>query len=451
MEKTVLMIQAFSLRYRTSNKKILNNIHLQITRGECVSIIGKTGSGKTTLLLAITGFVEKAEISGTIQVLPSQNRHLVGLILQNPNTQLLSQTVGEEIAFGLENLCVPPYQMKPMIINALNDVGLDIPINFKVKHLSMGQKYRLVIASQLVMSPGLILLDEPCGQLDQQGIDDLCQIILTLKKKGISFLICEHHARKLRDITDQFFEMNNHGNLFQINPPNDQADNNRYEKPADRSHLSEPIIQMQQVSIGFDHKKQVLSYFNATIYKGDIVAIYGKNGSGKTILLRSICGFIKPSKGKISICEHPPTPTKLRYKVGILFQNPQKQLFETTVFKELSFQLRRIKIDVNTIPKRIQTILDQLGLTDTIHESPFKLSYGQKHLVAMASILVNRPEIIILDDPFAGIDREMAQKIIVALKQLNRDYHCTIIWTSHEIGLFQSFSTQTILTGLKDD
>jgi energy-coupling factor transport system ATP-binding protein len=450
MGNTVLTIQDVSLRYQTSHKNILNHIHLQITQGECVSIIGKTGSGKTTLLLAIAGFIEKAEISGTIQIFQSQNRHPVGLILQNPDTQLLSQTVGEEVAFGLENLCVPPDQMKPLIINALKAVGLDKPLDFKVKHLSMGQKYRLIIASQLVMSPCLILLDEPCGQLDQPGIDDLCQIILTLKKNGISFLICEHHARKLKNITDQFYEMDKHGHLFQITP-NDQPDNNRNDTPADRRHLSEVIIQMQQVSIGFDHKKQVLSHLNATIHKGDIVAIYGKNGSGKTMLLRSICGFIKPSKGKILICEYPPIPAKLRYKAGILFQNPQKQLFELTVFNELSFKLKRLNIDDNTIQKRIQGILDQLDLTDTMHESPFKLSYGQKHLVAMASILVNRPEIILLDDPFAGIDRQMAQKIIDALKQLNREYQSTIIWTSHEIGLFQSFSTQTIMTGLKDN
>jgi energy-coupling factor transport system ATP-binding protein len=445
MAEPLLTIQDLSLKYQTAEKKILNHIHLQIKRGECIRIIGKTGSGKTTLLLAIAGFIEKADIFGTIQRIQTKNMHPIGLILQNPETQLFSQTVGEEVAFGLENLCVPPDQMKPMITNALNDVELDKPLSFKVKHLSMGQKYRLIMASQLVMSPRLILLDEPCGQLDQQGIDALTQIILNLKKKDISFMICEHHEKQLRTITDQFFVMNQHGNLVQTTYQNEPSGNVNHEKPAEDNNVSSEIITFRNVSIAFDHRKQVLSDFNATIRKGDIVAIYGKNGSGKTILLRSLCGFIKPSKGYIHICGHPPAPTKLRYKAGILFQNPQKQLFETTVFKELSFQLRRLKIDDLTIQNRIHEILDRFGLANFVHNSPFKLSYGQKHLVAMASIIVNRPEIIILDDPFAGIDTQMAQKIIVALKQLNRTYQCTIIWTSHEIGLFQSFSTQTIL------
>jgi len=440
MQKSVLTVQDFFLGYRESHQQILNNINMQINAGECCCVIGKTGSGKSSLLLAIAGLLDQEIISGTIQ----KNGH-VGIILQNPETQLLSHTVGEEIAFGLENLCVAPDHMTPLINEVLQSVGLEKPLSFPVKHLSMGQKYRLIMASHLVMSPQLILLDEPSGQLDQPGIDKLSGIIAQLKEKNVSFLICEHNTEKLKTIVDNFFVINNQGSLNTFNLNSIHSNHNIHHNFSFCIPFEETIIQADNLTIGYKNHKTIVSNFNLTVNKGDIVSICGKNGTGKTSLIRTFCGFMKPTKGVIKIFGKSPTPKALRFQMGLLFQNPQKQLFETTVFKELSFQLLRLHLSPKTIEKRIIKILKQFDIEHLIHDSPFKLSFGQKHLIIIASILAARPEIIILDDPFAGIDHLMVYKIINVLSKMNHDYRTTIIWTSHDPEAFSFFSTQRIV------
>jgi len=452
MPDLALCVKNYTFAYENSGKNILRNINLKVKIGECCCIIGSTGSGKTTLLLAIAGLIHRGKSSGSI-ITPQikinnknfqkhQTGHRIGIVLQNPETQLLTQTVGEEIAFGLENLCVAPEKMTEKILQALHAVGLNKPLNCPVNHLSMGQKYRLIVAAQLVMGSRLLLLDEPCGQLDEDGIKSLEQIISTLKQRGISFLICEHNAEKLKKVIGHVFLINKKNQLIETNFEQ-TASYTTCPKISYPDKNQEIIIQCNNLSIELEHGKKILSDFNLNIKKGEILSIYGANGTGKTSLLRSLCGFIKPVSGSIAVFGKTPSPKSLRGKIGILFQNPQKQLFETSVFNELAFIVRRLKIHED-IHSRIFTILKEFNLTEFCDHPTFKLSFGQKHLVAVACIIVSRPEIILLDDPFAGIDSDMAESIIKVLIDLNKSYDSTIIWTSHDIGNYGYFANKTL-------
>ena len=446
---SILYVKNFSFSYESSKKNILNNISFTINEGECSVIIGKTGTGKSTLLLAIAGLLENGYLSGSIKFHKANknSKSQIGIVLQNPETQLLTQTIGEEIAFGLENLCIPPDKMTNNIYQALKYVGLNHSLSFAVKNLSMGQKYRLMIAAQLAMSSRLILIDEPCAQLDKDGIEALKQIIFELKKKGISFLICEHDASELKSITDNLYLMEKSELKETSQLSSEIALENKFFL-TNKVNGTDEIINCKNISFKWENKKEILSGFNLSIKKGEVVAIYGKNGSGKTTLIRAICGFIKPTDGSISVYGSKPIPKKLRFKVGILFQNPQKQLFETSVYKELSFMTKRMNIYDENVQAEILRILEKLGLNQFNESSPFKLSFGQKHLISLTSIIISKPEIIILDDPFAGIDLKLTEKIMQLLFELNKNNHSTIIWTSHSIDLFKHFSNKRVYLGV---
>ena len=162
--------------------------------GNAIVITGPTGIGKSTLLMAIQGLLPKGKEEGRIRVCQNSSRQASGLVLQNPNTQILTASIGAEVAFGLENLCVPAGEMKPRVLNALAETGLDVPLDRDPKKLSMGQKYRLILSALIVMRPRLLMIDEPSGQLDPQGLEKLKQVLHGAKSLKMGLLISEHSA-----------------------------------------------------------------------------------------------------------------------------------------------------------------------------------------------------------------------------------------------------------------
>ena len=441
---TIICLKDYSYAYPETDECILKNIDLTIRTGECHCISGPTGSGKTTLALALKGLLPQGIQKGEM-LFPSilkGEMPRIGIVLQNPETQILRSTIGSEAAFGLETLCVDPQKMPALVLDALSSLGLEKPLNNKTAMLSMGQKYRLIVASHLVMEPHLLILDEPAGQLDPEGLNRLLDAIMRLKNSGVAFLLCENRPKTLSGVVDFFWHLEEDGS---VRPGLSSLLESKEVEPlvvAPQSphEMGEEIISARDLSLCFDTGSAILSSSSFTIHSGQRVLIDGLNGSGKTSLLRCILGFLQPAQGEVRIFAQKPVPGNLQGRVGCLFQNPQRQIFETSVFEEVAFPLKRMGQKEKDIRYKVMESRTLCSIEDLSDKSPHKLSYGQKHLVALACALVHNPSLLILDDPFAGLDVQKTASIRELLFYINEKQGTTIIWTSHEPGAMRQWA-----------
>ena len=439
----IVVIDRFSYAYPEAATCTLRDVSLQIKPGECHLLEGPTGSGKTTLLMAIRGLLPPGRQSGTINLTPvpgSAFSGAPGFIQQNPKAQLLCAGLGADIAFGLENHCVDPAKMAFQVEQALKLAGLKRPLDFPVDSLSMGQQYRTCIAGQLVMAPLLVMMDEPVAQLDPRGRAKALEIIHQLKASGRAILLCEHHPEFLQPVVDRSWRLESDGRITET-AIYTQAKAN-ISKPAGIKHSSQtvdpadirnkPLITVKGLAFTSRCGGLDLKTLNFKAGKGECIVVCGPNGSGKTTLIRILAGLVKPLSGTVEVFGAAPDLKNLRGRLTVLFQDPGKQLFETTVFDEVAFSARRSMIAEEYIADRVKSLLNELGLYHLAQASPHTLSYGQKHLVGLAALLAGKPEILLLDDPFAGLDSDHATRVIQLVNKVSAEYGTTVLWTTHD-------------------
>jgi len=436
MTPSLVELQSFSFRYAGARQPVLRGISLQIRAGECHCLTGATGSGKTTLALALKGLLPSGVRSGRVQV-PVEGRARragVGLVMQNPETQLFAGNIGEEVAFGLENLGFPAAEMEPRVRAALRSVGLDRPLSTPVAPLSMGEKYRLLLAATLVLQPQVLILDEPAAQLDAAGLKDLHDILAALKVDGIAVLICEHRPQPLHDLIDYFWRLDEAGQLQA--GQQDRASAVDF-APSDVTVSALPIvpaITANDLVVRGGAEREIWSNASFRIWPGERILVQGANGAGKSTLLHLLAGLQKPLNGELAVLGRKPSLGGLRGRLGCLLQNPQKQLFEDTVAAEVGFALQRKGVGRQEQKWKVDATLDACGLRNLAGASPHKLSFGQKHLVALAAVLAVGPELVLLDDPFAGLDHPSQQRAWSLLLEQNLQQGTTLVWTSHHVG-----------------
>ena len=396
---------------------LYSGVDLEIGPGKCLCITGSTGCGKSTLLRTMAGLHEPGpgrvllDGQAVSQALPGG----IGLIMQNPGTQLLCPDIGSELAFGLENLCVPPTDMTGRMLRAMSRVGLDstaLPLDRSVGNLSVGQKYKLLLAAVLVMEPRILLLDEPCAQLDQDGIDALNAILENFLAEGGSVVLCEHDPAPLRAIQRIFAIADQ-----TLRPADNPAPLTLPSPP--RLPRQPPVATLRSASLELGDKR-IWDSLDFTLRQGEIAVIHGDNGTGKTSLLRCLTGFQALSSGSASVFGEPPTPKKLRGRIGLLIQNPARQLTADTVLDEVCFSLSYRKLPKEKCRVLGMEILDKLNLETLAERPPFLLSHGEQHLVALASVLAVEPELLLLDDPFVGLDPACVAKVWTILHRLAR-------------------------------
>ena len=461
-----LHLERFSYAYPETQDWVLRRISLEIRPGQCHCITGPTGCGKTTLLMAIRGLLPQGRREGSLFLTDGSTS--AGIVMQNPSVQLLGVHLGAEVAFGLENHCVPPGLMPARVRKALARVGLGRPLAMPVASLSMGQQYRACLAGTLVMEPALVLLDEPVAQLDPNGLGRLMAAVARLKRDGKAVLICDHRPEALMPVIDATWRMDRAGGLASSGPEaaflnirrldDDHAGSGNAfplspglpwkEEPCDSGnpgHADCPtVIRVREIVLHRFESAAGQAPLSFDVRRGERVAICGPNGSGKTTLVKCLAGLDQPCSGSIEVFGRSPDPVDLRGRMGVLFQNPRNQLFETTVFDEVAFAARRRLGSRPAAAERVHRLLKLLDLESLAKVSPHALSYGQKHLVGLAAVAAGEPELLILDDPLAGLDNHKIQKAMALLTHLNAQAGTTLLWTSHHDDLPDGWAHRTI-------
>ena len=513
MKKPVIEFVDFTFQYRAQAKPTLNNINLTIYEGEKVLIVGPSGSGKSTLSNCVNGLVpfsNEGEISGSLKVKGKETKEMsifelsnsVGTVLQDPDGQFIGLTVGEDIAFKLENDCVSQKEMKEKVKIVSEIVGIDTHLDSAPYSLSGGQKQRVTLAGVMVGEVDILLFDEPLASLDPATGKSAIELIDQIQKKtNKTILIIEH---RLEDVlhcpVDRIIVVDNGRIAADINPAELLSSNLLIEtgireplyitalkyagcdiKPEmhpehidtlnvdscreklkewyedtiedEQKVNNEPILEMKNVKFSYESGKEILHGVSFKVNKGEMVSIVGRNGAGKSTISKLICGFYKPTEGQILFNGRDlinDTIKERAEKIGIVMQNPNQMISKTMIFDEVALGLKVRGVSEEEIKNRVFETLKICGLYEFRNWPISALSFGQKKRVTIASILVLNPEIIILDEPTAGQDFKHYTEIMEFLKELNQK-GVTIIMITHDMHLMLEYTNRAIVlsNGLK--
>jgi energy-coupling factor transport system ATP-binding protein len=394
---------------------VLCSVDLTLERGEILLITGPTGSGKSTLAKFLCGFIPRiirGECSGelfidgndTDSVPLAEIARKVALIHQDPESQICTLTVNDEIAFGPENYLVEPEVINRLVDSSLASIGSSHLIGRPTYALSGGEKQRIAIASMLACRPDYLILDEPSSSLDQKGIVQLRQALVELKRRNLGVLCIEHNLAAFLPIADRVLSLSE-GRLS----PWAEGTGLRschLEGHSVMSAETDVVASVANVSFAYADTP-VVRRVTMAIHRGEIVGLMGDNGSGKTTLLYLLGGLLSPSEG--NVCLGADSVKRLSKKdvakrVAVVFQNPNNQIFERTVSREQLLTLDVLGLRLSRLAERSEKRLEEAGLTGLEDRNPFALSHGQKRRLNVCSAVVHDPELYLFDEPFIGQD-----------------------------------------------
>ncbi|MDE5977466.1 MAG: ABC transporter ATP-binding protein [Turicibacter sp.] len=507
MRKPIIEFNDFSFQYRAQSSPTLKQINLTIYEGEKVLIIGPSGSGKSTLAHCINGLIPniyKGQATGSFKM-KGQNvlkqtiferSNDVGTVLQNPDNQFIGLTVGEDIAFKLENLTVSQPKMIETVQKVSQLVGIDTHLTHSPHELSGGQKQRVTLAGVMVDAVDILLFDEPLASLDPAaGIHTMALIdeIHQVTKK--TTIIIEHRLEEvLSEKVDRIIvidkgeiradmtpnqllaspllkEVGIREPLYvtalkyagcsvteEMNPESLEKMNlsscvepvkTWFNQP--KALLEEPskevVLEFKNVNFGYQPDQLILKEMSFQIFQGEMVSIVGRNGAGKSTISKLISGFYKPSSGVIEFKGRDlgmRTIKERADKIGLVMQNPNQMISKHLIFDEVAFGLRVRGIDEEEVQRRVHETLKICGLYPFRHWPITALSFGQKKRVTIAAILVLNPDILILDEPTAGQDFKHYTEIMEFLKSLN-ERGITILMITHDMHLMLEYTTRVLV------
>lgn len=421
VDMNLLKLDSVSFRYCSDSPLVLNEVSLSVHKGECHCINGPTGSGKSSLLNLIMGCLSRP-FDGELHIADDV---VLGLVMQDPNVQFIRQSVGAEVAFALENLAVPYDLMVGKVQAALRRVGLYVSLDMPIEKLSLGQKYRLMIAAQLVYEPDILLLDEPWAQLDDTGVEELMSVLRRLKADNVSIVLVEHNPAAFDDVMDHFWQLQD-GKLtsgcFESAPVS-------FTRPG-YVPVGKSVLAFEPFEFCFEEQSPLfLCHEHLELFEGEIVALVGDNGAGKSSLLKSIAGIQSNVRAlPLAVLGKQPKLGIFGSELGLLLQRPNRQLFENTVLEEMQFSLKRFGLPLDNADR----LLSEMGLEHLKSHSPHTLSYGQQHLVALASLASLKPKVLLLDDPLAGLDQAFYCRVWQLLVRLSQQ-GSAILLSSHRL------------------
>ena len=507
MKKKIIEFNDFTFKYRVQAKPTLKNINLTIYEGEKVLIVGPSGSGKSTLAHCINGltpFYYQGTSTGSLKVMGKETKDMgifemskmVGTVLQDPDSQFIGLTVAEDIAFKLENDCVPQSKMKSMVEKVSKLVGIEKQLDAAPYSLSGGQKQRVTLAGVTVEDIDILLFDEPLASLDPATGKSAIELIEQIKNETKKTIVIIEH--RLEDVlhcdVDRIIVMNEGcivadmtadelvasnilvesgireplyitalryagvtitedmkaGNIQTLDISKCKTNLDKWNKDnSSNNEIKEEnvLLELKDISFQYEKNKPILKDISFKVNKGEMVSIIGKNGAGKSTISKLICGFYKPTSGQILLNNRDIGDDSIKERaerIGMVMQNPNQMISKTMIFDEVALGLRFRGIPEEEVKIRVYETLKVCGLYEYRNWPISALSFGQKKRVTIASILVLNPEILILDEPTAGQDFKHYNEIMEFLLELNNK-GVTIIMITHDMHLMLEYTNRAIV------
>ena len=500
MDKYISFNQ-FTFQYDAQAEATLKDISFDIAKGEKVLILGPSGSGKSTLAQCLNGIIpniHKGQAQGQVRIDGQDifkqsiydKSQLVSTVLQDPDGQFIGLTVAEDLAFALENDCADQSEMKDKVALWAERLDLTSLLNHRPQDLSGGQKQRVSLAGVLIDESPILLFDEPLANLDPKSGQETIDLIDKIhKEEGATTIIIEH---RLEDVlyrpVDRILLVNDGTLLFNGSPDEllsstlllengireplyvtvlrqlgfdtRSAQNLSQLDALDLSDLvlpdrvlkdkrdssSDSILKVEGLSVSYGDNPAIIEDMSFSLKKGERLAIVGKNGAGKSTLAKALCGFV-PSQGKLTYKGQDISQDSIverSERIGFVLQNPNQMISQTMIFDEVALGLRLRGIEETEVEERVHEVLKTCGLYSFRKWPISALSFGQKKRVTIASILVLKPEIIILDEPTAGQDYKTYTDIMNFLDSLQKQGH-TIVMITHDMQLMLEYSDRCLV------
>lgn len=461
-------LQKVRFSYDGGKTWILDGIDLEIAYGQRIAIIGKNGSGKSTLSKIIAGLSSPDSGIVTlcgIKVFEANNvdskayqkaRESIGALFQSPEDQIVTTVVEDDVAFGLENLCASKEFMKQNISNALRAVNMENHRFSDPSNMSGGQQQRVAIASSIATKSKLLVLDEPTSMLDSCAKEDVNKLFNKLQTSGTTIVQVTHKISECKN-ADRILMLEN-GKLRDVSLL--ELDEFFTEKsPAviesksmtENAKKSNTAIEISNLNVSYTNSQSpIIRDYSLSVKSGEIVAIMGKNGCGKSTLAKAICALIKYDSGsicvngiKISEKTSKSQMREIRKNIGYVMQLPEQQLFAQTVFEDVAYGPKNFGLEGRELHSRVLNALKSLHIEHLAQKSPFELSGGQQRLAAIAGVLACNPKILVLDEPTAGLDFEYAKIVLKILSDLHNK-GITIIVITHDLNEAKSLGARIV-------
>ncbi|WP_270333305.1 ABC transporter ATP-binding protein [Ligilactobacillus acidipiscis] len=505
----MISLENVTFQYQNQTEPTLKNINLALKAGEKVLITGPSGSGKSTLGNLLNGVIPEefpGELSGKIMIDDKNLAELdltalsfeVGTVLQDPDAQFVALTVAEDIAFALENDARPAAELHQRVAQWAEILQMPKLLKQKPQELSGGQKQRVALAGVLIDDEPILLLDEPLANLDPAAGKASMELLDRLaKERGLTVIVIDHRIEEALQVPFDRIVVLKDGQIIANDQPatvlqSDVLLANGLREPlyvtalkdagVDVNELvslddlaaveldqtaQEKLVAWQQqlpknsvkvqpkplltgagITFGYPDKKPIFDNFDFSINEGEMVALVGQNGTGKTTLINLITGFLNPQSGQLKLGDRPLDPLSVKEraeKIGYVLQDPNQMISKTMVFDEVALGLQLRGISEDEQAQRVEKILHVTGLYPFRNWPISALSFGQKKRVTIASVLVLEPQILILDEPTAGQDLAHYAKMMDFLRDMNRSLAVTVLMVTHDMNLMMSYADRTLV------
>ncbi|MFT4029695.1 MAG: ATP-binding cassette domain-containing protein [Protaetiibacter sp.] len=452
----------------------LDGLDLEVAAGERVLLLGASGAGKSTLLHGLAGVLggeDEGDERGELLVdgrPAAEARGRTGLVLQDPDSQVILARVGDDVAFGAENLGVPREEIWERVRESLELVGLDVPLTHPTSALSGGQKQRLALAGVLAMRPGALLLDEPTANLDPDGVAEVREAVArVLDRTGATLVVIEHRVAVWADLVDRVVVLAAGGGVLADGTPAEVLGTRGAELAASgvwvpgfepeirprEERAGELLLHTEQLAIARVAGRVLHTGIDVEVRAGAALAVTGPNGAGKSTLGLTLAGLLPPVGGRVVASEAlaagaAPEPIRWRSRqlltrIGTVFQDPEHQFIASTVREELAVGPRALGLPAAELEARIDELLTRLRLDTLAQANPFTLSGGEKRRLSVATVLATRPRLVVLDEPTFGQDARTWRELVALLGEL-LDAGTSLVAVTHDAEFVASLAHEQL-------
>ncbi len=466
-------VRNWGWRHASRSAWAVREAEFTIEPGERVLLLGASGAGKSTLLHGLAGVLggdEEGESTGALLIdgVPATNaRGRSGLVLQDPDSQVIMGRVGDDVAFGCENLGIARDEIWRRVHESLHAVGLNVGLDHSTSTLSGGQKQRLALAGTLAMRPGLLLLDEPTANLDPAGVTEVREAVArVVADRSTTLVVVEHRVQVWLPLVDRVIVLASDGGVLADGEPHRVLSEQGAALaaagvwvpghppavPKRRRHATTaPLLTATDLSVARVPRNPVVSGIDLGVRSGRALALTGPNGAGKSTLALALAGLLPPARGTLTASEEfadGAGPSPIRWKsrqlltrTGTVFQDPEHQFLTMRVRDELAVGPRALGQSATDISLIVDELLSRLRLSHLAEANPFTLSGGEKRRLSVATVLASKPRLLILDEPTFGQDARTWSELLGLVSGLVDDGHAVVAVT-HDTDFIEALADE---------